>query len=455
MMVKTLLGAVVAGVVPLTVGCVAPPAAPGPSAPTTATSTSTTTSTTSTSSTTLSTTVTSAPPTPPGTVTVSPTVETPDRRPAGVNDADDAAIWVHPTDSSQSLIIATVKAGGLDVYRLDGTVVQTIGAGGGRFNNVDLVYPVVAGDQTAGLAIVSDRATDKLHFFRVDGRVTPPVTEVTAANVPLVFGTTQPVTSKTAYGVAAWTTPDGAVEVFVSQENTTNLQKVVLSGVESASVSYQKVGALLSLPNTFTMPDATSWTPCFNPSHPDWQAHVEGMVVDPTTGVVWADQELVGLWKITTDLGSSQLVHKVTRYGQTWTVNNGKCVVNDSSTSYGDAYLPGDLEGIGLYRAGSGSDGYLFMSNQKSSLFTVFDRDGGDYRGSFKVGSVGSIDAVDKTDGVAVVNVALGTGFPSGMVITQDGKNAPEGGTNFKFTPWQSIASPLGLTVNTGGSPRA
>jgi 3-phytase len=371
-----------------------------------------------------------------------------------VNDADDAAIWVHPTDSSQSLIIATIKAGGLDVYRPDGTVVQTIGTGGGRFNNVDLVYPVVAGDQTPGLAIVSDRATDKLHVFRVDGRVTPPVTEVTAANVPLVFGTTQPVTSKTAYGVAAWRTPAGTVEVFVSQENTTNVQKLVLSGVESGSVSYQKVGPLLSLPNTFTMPNGSSWTPCFNPSHPDWQAHVEGMVVDPTTGVMWADQELVGLWKITTDLSSSQLVHKIKRYGQTWTVSNGRCRVDSSSTSYGDAYLPGDLEGVGLYRAGSGAAGYLVMSNQDSSLFTVFDRDGGAYRGSFKVGSAGSIDAVDKTDGVAVVNVALGTGFPSGLVITQDGKNAPEGGTNFKFTPWQSIASPLGLTVNAGGSPR-
>ena len=439
MTVKTLLGVVVVGLVALTVGCVPPPAGR-----TTRTTTSTTTTTT-----------TSTLPTPPGTVTVSPTVETPDRQPAGVNDADDAAIWVHPTDSSQSLIIATIKVGGLEVYRLDGTVVQTIGAGGGRFNNVDLVYPVVAGDHTSGLAIVSDRATDKLHVFRVDGRVTPPVTEVTATNVPLVFGTTQPVTSKTAYGVAAWRTPAGTVEVFVSQENTTNVQKVVLSGVATASVSYQKVGPLLSLPNTFRMPDGSSWTPCFNPSHPDWQAHVEGMVVDPTTGVLWADQELVGLWRITTDLGSSQLVHKITRYGQTWTVSDSRCSVDSSSTSYGDAFLPGDLEGIGLYRAGSGSAGYLIMSNQDSSLFTVLDRNGGAYRGSFKVGSAGSIDAVDKTDGLAVVDVPLGTAFPSGLVITQDGKNAPEGGTNFKFTPWQSIASPLGLTVNAGGSPRA
>ena len=106
-------------------------------------------------------------PPPGGTVNVSPSVETPNRAPAGTNDADDAAIWVHPTDPSKSLILGSVKQWGLDVYRPDGTVVQTLGAGGGRFNNVDLVYPNAASVQA--LAIVTDRKTDKLHIFTVNG----------------------------------------------------------------------------------------------------------------------------------------------------------------------------------------------------------------------------------------------------------------------------------------------
>ena len=124
-------------------------------------------------------------------------------------------------------------------------------------------------------------------------------------------------------------------------------------------------------------------------------------------------------------------------------MSNNKCVINNNSTSYGDSYLPGDLEGIGLYQSGAG--GYLVISNQNASLFTVFNRDGGAYRGSFKVGAAGSIDAVDTTDGVAVTNLSLGGAYGTGMLITQDGKDTPEGGTNFKFTPWSSVKSALNL----------
>ena len=149
---------------------------------------------------------------------------------------------------------------------------------------------------------MTDRKTDKLHILPVNGDANPPVVEVTAAGVPLLFGTSAPVASKTAYGIAAWRTLGGAIEVFVSQENTTNLRKVVLTGVGTASVGYQKIEPVLALPNTFTLPNGQSWTPCFNPSKPTWQAHVEGMVVDPANGTLWADQELVGLWKITTPI---------------------------------------------------------------------------------------------------------------------------------------------------------
>ena len=52
------------------------------------------------------------------TTQVSATVET-DPVPGG-GDADDAAIWVHPTDPALSMIIGTDKESGLGVYDLSG-----------------------------------------------------------------------------------------------------------------------------------------------------------------------------------------------------------------------------------------------------------------------------------------------------------------------------------------------
>jgi 3-phytase len=428
---------------------------------TTAASTSTTiasTTTTTASTTTIASTTTTTDTTLPtgGTKTVTPFAETINYQPKGTNDADDPAMWVHPTNPAKSLVLATLKQQGMDIYTPAGVVVQSIAAGTGhRYNNVEVVYGVTLGGLTRDLAIVTDRSTDKLHVFAINGDASPPLTEVTATSVPLVFGTTAPVKNKTTYGIAAWRRPsNGKAEVFVTQENTTNLAKLELTDAGGGKVSYQKVGSM-SFPSTFSLPGGGTWTPCFNPSHPDWLPHAEGMVVDPGTGMLWADQELVGLWRIGTDLSSPTLMHKITRFGQTWTVVNGKCSINTGSKSYGESYLPGDLEGLSLYRAGAGTGGYLIFSNQNASTFGVFDRDGGTYRGTFKLGAVGSIDKVTQTDGLAVINVPLGPSAPQGLLVTQDGANAPFTGTNFKFTSWPAVASQLGLTVNTGGSPRS
>jgi 3-phytase len=389
------------------------------------------------------------------TTTVTATAETIDHKPAGTNDADDPAFWVHPTDPDKSLISGTIKEAGLDVYRTDGSLLQSIPiATNSRYNNVDLLYGITLGGTTRDLAVITDRGTDKLHVYAINGGSSSPLTEVTDSGVPLVFGVTRKINSKTTYGIAGWRNPDtGKGEVFVTQENTTNLAKLVLTDGGGGKVGYQKV-ASISLPDTFTLPNGNTWKPCFNPRHPDWTAHAEGMVVDPATGTLWADQEIVGLWKMTTNLTSPQLVHKLTRFGQTYTVVNGKCKINAGSTSYGESYLPGDLEGIGLYRLGTSSNGYLIISNQQKSFYTVFSRDGSSYLGTFAIGSSAATDPVDGTDGLDVINVPMGSGYPQGLLVTQDGKDAPLGGTNFKLTPWPHVATALGLQVDTSGDPR-
>src|SRR5690242_10758866 len=76
---------------------------------------------------------------------------------AGGNaNADDPAIWNHPSDHDGDLVIATLKQAGLAVYDASGHEIQRIAAPAppragdepGRFNNVDLIYGFRLGGRT-------------------------------------------------------------------------------------------------------------------------------------------------------------------------------------------------------------------------------------------------------------------------------------------------------------------
>jgi 3-phytase len=65
----------------------------------------------------------------PATVTTS--VETPplyDDEAGGNASGDDPAIWVHPDDSDRSLVVTTAKEGGLRVYSVAATELQSVAA---------------------------------------------------------------------------------------------------------------------------------------------------------------------------------------------------------------------------------------------------------------------------------------------------------------------------------------
>ena len=75
------------------------------------------------------------------------------------------------------------------------------------------------------------------------------------------------------------------------------------------------------------------------------------------------------------------------------------------------------------------------------------------------MGESGGIDAVQESDGADVVNVPLGSQFPSGLLVVHDGSNEPavliedEGlenaSSNFKFVPWEDVANVTNLAIDT------
>ena len=124
------------------------------------------------------------------------------------NDPDDPAVWRHPTDASQSLILGTNKAaapdGALYVFGLDGKARQVIG-GLDRPNNVDV---------EGNLAVVTERNKQQLRVFRADpvsGRWTG------AGAVPLFEG--QRGEAALAMGIGLYRRPkDGALFAIVSRK---------------------------------------------------------------------------------------------------------------------------------------------------------------------------------------------------------------------------------------------
>ncbi|WP_206505358.1 phytase [Streptomyces chrestomyceticus] len=384
---------------------------------------------------------------------VTPRAETPalhDDAAGGNADADDPAIWRDSADPGRSLVIATAKQGGLRVYDLDAHEVQSLpapaapgpGHAPGRFNNVDLISGLRLSTGRADLAVTSDRGNDRLRFYRIDrDRAGGPLTDVTDPAAPPVFSASQQEIDgqRTAYGLATWTDKtSGRSYALVSRRERTTLALLELTPGAGGTVGYRKVRTL-DLPAAFRLPNGTSWSPCAEPGE---LPQVEGMVVDPDNGTLYAGQEDVGIWRLRADLtGAPKLVDKVREYGVPATYDEAteKCVAG-ADPGYGGKRLTADVEGLTLVTE-PGGDGYLLASSQGDNTFVAYDRevsDHNEYEGGFRVTAASAaLDGSEECDGAAALAAPLGAKYPKGLLVVQDGHDTPEDAerpsTGFKF----------------------
>ena len=326
--------------------------------------------------------------------TVAPTLETPpllryDRENPDeeVFDADDPAIYVHPTDPDQSIVITSLKNGGFAVYDLQGQEIQLETPQDIRYNNVDLVYGFNLGDEKVDLAVFSDRANDTLAIYRIDPH-NRQLTNITSADIPAtIFGVDDG--EQTAYGLATYTSPSGTAYAFVSQSDGNQVAQLKL--VADGETVDAEVVRTLDVP----VPDGVE---------PE-DAQVEGMVVDRELGYLYVAQEEYGILKYGAEPNSGKDVQLIVE------------TVKDFNP---DSPLEADVEGLTLYYGEDGS-GYLLASSQGNSTFAVYDRsDSNSYLGRF------AIDGVEESDGADVINVPLGKQFSLGLLVVHDGSDEPE-----------------------------
>ena len=449
-------------------------------------------------------------------------------------DVDDPAIW-WPRTCHTPLVIATLKNAGLQVYDLDGQVVQTIpafhrpaiaaddppapgpqpeaGTGAcpdsesgetfGRFNNVDIVHGfALARDgetRTIDLAVVSDRGCDRLWIFEIDPlRPGGPLHDVTAADAPRVFPERRrspsplqspdaPVVDEanplddqdTAYGLDAFGTGE-RVRVVVSQEHRQSVGLFALRGSADGRVTYERQ-ALLHFPGVFTVPatdgGTLAWTPCRDDPGEDLQ--FEGLVVDEEHEVLYATQEIIGVWAVALDdgvagvveVGEDDLVERVRGFGAPFYAvpDGGGFVCSDElpedglpeggvagpgNPDAGGARLAADVEGATIYYAAGDAARYLLVSSQGSSSFEVYDLAADDDvpLAERHVGAL-HVDGVGATDGVDVSHARLGGRFDDGLLVVQSGDAPPpvstdpvngfayDGAAQMVFVRWSDVAA--------------
>ncbi|MDY7024078.1 MAG: phytase, partial [Cyanobacteriota bacterium] len=257
-------------------------------------------------------------------------------------DSDDPAIWINPENPEESLVIATLKDGGLVTFDLEGNIVEEIlpaPFGEIRYNNVDLVYDFELGEETVDLAVASDRENDTLAIWTIDPE-TQQLNDVTADNIlETIFGVDDG--EQTAYGLATYKSPvSGQSYAFVTQADSNQFAQLELIDNGNGEVD-------ANLIRTIELP-----TPTGEPE----DSQSEAVVVDQELGFVYlAIEEEVGILKFQAEPDAGDEFE----------------VVYDIE----DDILVPDLEGLILYYGDNG-EGYLIASSQGDSSYGLFDRAG-------------------------------------------------------------------------------
>lgn len=312
---------------------------------------------------------------------VAATVETEPMKTSG-DSADDATLWIDPSDPSQSLVIGTNKQRGLVVYDLAGKEIQFVPDG--RMNNVDHRDGFPLGNKKISIVTASNRSTDSIAIYAVNSQ-TRKLEDVAARRIKTIE----------AYGSCMYrSAKSGKFYYFVtSKQGTVEQYELIEDGkgrVDARRMRQLQVGKQL-----------------------------EGCVADDELGYLYIGEEDSGIWKYQAEPDAGTDRTRVDSVGT-------------------GGHLVADVEGLTIAYEKDGM-GYLIASSQGNNTFVIYRREGAnEYVRSFRILSGNGIDEVTETDGIHVTTANLGQAFPNGVFIAQDGLD-DTGKQNFKLVPWQLV----------------
>ena len=321
----------------------------------------------------------------PVTHSVTPTAETTHVISAG-DAADDPAIWVNSNSAEASLILGTDKQYGLDVYDLTGKLKQRLD--NGRLNNVDVRYNQKLAGKVVDIAAASHRDLSAFSLFAIDQ---------TSGHVSWVSDIKTRLDN--VYGLCMAQTNQGTY-VFINDQDGRYEQYKVISENDTWSAKRVREFAL--------------------PSQP------EGCVADDKNNRLFVGEEAAGVWLTSISADNAP---------------NPKLIIEV------DDKLVADVEGMSIYHGTETS--YLVVSSQGDDSYVLYSSEAPyEYVGRFNIAmnAAAGIDGASETDGLDVTSAALGSAYPDGLLVVQDGRNVmPAENQNYKLVSWSDIARELNL----------
>jgi 3-phytase len=295
------------------------------------------------------------------------------------------ALWEHPTEPANSLLLVADAQVGLLSYRLDGRQSQWLAEGGMLGVDVQPGFPV--GGSARSLVVVANQPRQGLVAYVVDPTTLRFVrAPLDVINVPGFMPTS----------VALYASPTtGRFHVFAGSAtgrvHQFELIPQVDGGVESALVRTLEVGGA-----------------------------VVGMAVDDALGWLYVVEQDRAIW----------------RYGAEPTAADSGVAVE--SVLSGELVAP--IGGVSLYTAPNGQ-GYLLAAHGGMNTVRIYRRQPPHMLlGDVSIIQEGAIDAVVAPRHVVVSRRALGPLFPQGLVAVHDSQNTFEN-ENLKLVTWPELAS--------------
>lgn len=310
-----------------------------------------------------------------------------------LNDTDDPAIWINPTDPSESLVLGTDKGdttGGIYVFDLEGKIdhkksVMNLK----RPNNIDIEYGFDYKGKKIDIAVFTERGRQMIRVFSL-----PDMKEIDNGGIEVFSGDSlhDPM------GISLYKSTN-AIYAIVGRKSGPDdsfLWQYKLYADENGCVKGKKVRAFGKFSG---------------------KKEIESIVVDDVLGYVYYSDETVGVRQFYASPDSS----------------------NKELSVFATKGVKNDHEGLSIFST-SYNTGYILLSDQQANRFHIYSREGNKENPyNHKLLKVVKVAARD-SDGSDVTSVPLNETFKHGLFVVMSTDKT------FHFYRWEDIAGKTLIT---------